>query len=473
MDSADVRSVASADATMTGRHAMRRANEPHPGKQPRRTVQRPGVLVVADDMTGANAVGAAFSGAGLRAVTVVSGQDEQAVGDLRSEFDVVVVNTDSRHVGADTAADRVATAVDRGWPAELVSKRIDTTLRGNIGTEVAAALKAVTALAGGRVVGLCLPAHPRAGRLTVNGRQLLHGTYIENTEIARDPRSPVRNSRLEDLLSRGTNLAVAHVDLSVVGGEGGGVPAALQDGVDQGADVIVCDALTEEHLDRLATAAAQVAAKNAHLRWIAIDPGPGSGALARAMHVRQPSKLGPLLAVSGSTSKLTRAQLKRLVSERDATVVPLVLTRASQPVPDVHATTTAALDALADTRGGQVVLLASVRTAGDVVDLGEDGGRVLCAALGRITRAVIQQAPVDGLFLTGGDVTAAVLEQLEARGLEAADEVLPLAVSGSIVGGPWSGLPVVTKGGLVGDAGTTVACLDALAWAAHRRRFSS
>jgi uncharacterized protein YgbK (DUF1537 family) len=74
----------------------------------------------------------------------------------------------------------------------------------------------------------------------------------------------------------------------------------------------------------------------------------------------------------------------------------------------------------------------------------------------------MERHPVDGLFTTGGDVTAAVLAELESHGLEISGEVVPLAVAGTVVGGPWDGLDVVTKGGLVGDVGTTVACLDHL-----------
>jgi D-threonate/D-erythronate kinase len=53
--------------------------------------------------------------------------------------------------------------------------------------------------------------------------------------------------------------------------------------------------------------------------------------------------------------------------------------------------------------------------------------------------------------------------------------VVPLAVCGSLVGGPWDGLPIVTKGGLVGDAGTTVACLTHLRREAdsHRRQVAA
>jgi len=47
---------------------------------------------------------------------------------------------------------------------------------------------------------------------------------------------------------------------------------------------------------------------------------------------------------------------------------------------------------------------------------------------------------------------------------------VPLAVSGTVVGGPWDGLPVVTKGGLVGDVDATVACMDHLRRTADLRR---
>jgi uncharacterized protein YgbK (DUF1537 family) len=116
-----------------------------------------------------------------------------------------------------------------------------------------------------------------------------------------------------------------------------------------------------------------------------------------------------------------------------------------------------------------VVLLATALSDDDVVPLRGDDGAALPLALGRIARNALQECTVDGLYTTGGDVTAAVLDELGARGLDVEDEVVPLAVAGEIVGGPWSGLPIVTKGGLVGAADTAVACVDQLARAAAAR----
>ncbi|MEE2048407.1 four-carbon acid sugar kinase family protein, partial [Nocardiopsis tropica] len=87
------------------------------------------VLVVADDLTGANATGARFARTGMRVATVTP----EHVSQVARDYDVVVANLDSRHVPADQAADLVTDVVEAVWPVGLVVKRTDSTLRGNIG----------------------------------------------------------------------------------------------------------------------------------------------------------------------------------------------------------------------------------------------------------------------------------------------------------------------------------------------------
>jgi D-threonate/D-erythronate kinase len=144
-------------------------------------------------------------------------------------------------------------------------------------------------------------------------------------------------------------------------------------------------------------------------------------------------------------------------------------TREGSVVPDVDPTAADVVSAVEQAGPGEIVLVATVLERGDLRRLSAGEGDELPAALGRVTRQVLQEAGVDGVFTTGGDVTAAVLHQLDGQGLEVEDEVVPLAVAGEIVAGPWAGLPMVTKGGLVGDADTTVLCLDRLAAMAKER----
>lgn len=431
------------------------------------------VLVVADDLTGANAAAAGFARSGLRAVTASAAERADVVAEMVSRFDVVVATTDSRHAPAEMARGRVAAVVRAGWPSRLVCNRIDTTLRGNIGATTQAVRDEVAALTGSRVVVLCAPAHPAAGRHTIGGTQLLGGRRLEETEVARDARTPMRTSDVVAILGEQSSMATALVPLAAVTGEAGALADAFRSALDEGAEVIVADAMTVDHLDRIAGAAV-ASTRGTDLVWVTSDPGPTSVAMARALGIERATPGAPLLVVSGSATELTQAQLGRLATDRGARV-HRTPTLGDTGVPDLDATTTLLDRALRDAEPGDVVVLATVLDGSDLRSVTAEQAEEIPRALARAVRRNLEEHPVDGVFTTGGDVTAALLGELGSHGLEISDEVVPLAVAGSVVGGPWDGLQIVTKGGLVGDAGSTVACVDHLRRNAevHRRQVSS
>jgi uncharacterized protein YgbK (DUF1537 family) len=392
---------------------------------------------------------------------------------MAARFDVVVATTDSRHSDAAAAAERVAAVVRAGWPARLVCNRIDTTLRGNVGATIKAMVDQVAALSGSRVVALCAPAHPAADRHTIGGTQLLRGQRLEETEVARDARSPMRTSDIAGIIGQQTDLTVLGLPMSIVTGTPDELVHAIRDALDAGAELLVADATTEAHLDRIAQAAV-AAAHDLDALWVTCDPGPASVAMARALGLERHSETAPLLAVSGSATELTRTQLRQLATDRGADIrrTPTV---GDTAVPDVDATA-GLLDALfADAASDAILVIATVLEGADLRAVTPEQAAQVPRALARAVRRTLEAHQVDGIFTTGGDVTAAVLHELGSHGLEIADEVVPLAVAGSVVGGPWDGLQIVTKGGLVGDAGTMVACLDHLRAnaAAHRRQVTT
>ena len=428
----------------------------------------PSVLLTADDLTGGNAAAAGFARAGMRAVTVSTGQRAKLVAEFAERFDAIVVNTDSRHCSPAEAADRVSEVIHAAWPATLVCNRIDSTLRGNVGATTAAALRAVAAESGRRAVAFCAPAHPKAGRHTVQGTQLLDGARLEETELARDPRSPVHTSDIAALLrAQADDLHVAHLPLAAVTGDGDELRAFIAGLLADGVDVVVADALTVDHLDRAAAAA--VAAAGGSVVWVGVDPGPASLSLATALGITGRAEGDPVLVVSGSATELTRSQLARLAAEHPVRVVRPVTT-GDGLLPDVAATADALTAALAAAAPGDVVLLATVLDDTDVVEIGPADAERLPHELARCVRRALERRRVDGLFTTGGDVTAALLAELAADGLDVEDELVPLAVAGTLVGGPWEGLPIVTKGGLIGDAHTIVGCVEHLRRAAEAVR---
>jgi len=114
-------------------------------------------LLIADDLTGACDAAVPFVGHGYRA-TVLLDLDRAELHD-----GVLAVNTDSRN---DNSCDmhRVACAF-RGVRPRILFKKIDSTLRGSAGAEVAAALEAF-----GCEAAVITPAFPGTGRIVEAGR---------------------------------------------------------------------------------------------------------------------------------------------------------------------------------------------------------------------------------------------------------------------------------------------------------------
>lgn len=414
------------------------------------------VLVVADDLTGANATGASFARHGLRTLTVRGARDLSEHG---GDVDVLVVDTDSRHLSAGEATERVRAVLDAAPAADLVVKRTDTTLRGNVGAESEAVLTWLRER-DDSVRAVMVPAFPEAGRTTVGGLHLVDGVPLSLTEVARDPRAPVDHSRVTDLLRLQTDLAVAEVTLDTVIAGAETLSAAL----DSAADIVVVDAVDRSNLHDIAVAAAALAPP---VRWCCIDPGPFGPELADALGLTGAgSSSAPLLVASGSATDATRAQLdaaERVLDARFVLLDPLGL-----PVDETVARIVDLASAHEDRRA--VVGLRTVDADSEVVSLSAHEAAAVPAAIGRVVVAVLERTDIGGLYLTGGDVTLGVLDALDCHGIAVDQEVLPLAVAGRLAGGRHHGLPVVTKGGLIGGPTAAVTCLDELRSRATRAR---
>ena len=145
---------------------------PTPGTAARR------LGIVADDLTGAMDSSGHFAARGLSTDVVLDPA-------YASESDVVVITTSSRAEPPDVARERVRRAVRR-LAGRTIYKKIDSTLRGNIGVELMAAMQEAHC-----EKAIVAPAFPAVGRTTLNGVLLVDGTPVAETQFAGDPVSPV------------------------------------------------------------------------------------------------------------------------------------------------------------------------------------------------------------------------------------------------------------------------------------------
>jgi uncharacterized protein YgbK (DUF1537 family) len=257
----------------------------------RPTRARP-LTIVADDLTGACDTGALFAGRGPVSVTVWPRRAVDAA--------VRVVDTESRGAPALDAADRVSAVAARGRTGSWF-KKIDSTLRGPIGPEVDALMRAAAA-----TTAIVCPAFPAQRRVVLDRTLLVRGVPVAETPIARDPHFPGGTSSVVDLLRPQLDRALAWIPIDQLRAG----PEALAARVRRlSGTVIVADAESDADLDALVDAA------------LAPTPAPllvGSAGLARALAARlgllgERAELpagGRWLVVAGSLHPATRRQIR-------------------------------------------------------------------------------------------------------------------------------------------------------------------
>jgi D-threonate/D-erythronate kinase len=280
----------------------------------------------------------------------------------------------------------------------------------------------------------------------------------------------VTSSRVADVLAQQTELEVREVHLDVVQDDPDALVAALGVDGDDPADVLVVDSTDRRDLTAIARAAAACVGADGEHPWLAVDPGPFAPELATALGLTHPARSAPharrtglpLLVVAGSVTATTREQLVALEQVHDATLVDVDVTALVGSDAEVARTVDALVDLVDAAPAGAVVGLRTAASEDRVVDLDRDQAAAVPARLGAVVRDLLDRVEVGGLYVTGGDVTVGVLDALGGSGMAIDDEVLPLAVTGRLVGGPRAGLRLVTKGGLIGDRTAAVTCVDEL-----------
>jgi D-threonate/D-erythronate kinase len=411
----------------------------------------PGLLILADDLSGAADCGVAFTQAGLDTIV--------ALGDVadNAHCDVLSIDADTRCLVEELATDKIARLVRRYACRRdlLLFKKIDSTLRGHVAAELAAILDAYRSLhsGAGPTIAVMAPAFPSIGRTTVNGLQLVHGNPLHEHEIWQLQGLSHRPDLAEMLQKAGLTSALLPLDIIRSSG--------LLDAMSFSAhhvDVLVCDAETDADLEAIARASMKLEQK---IIWV------GSAGLAfhlpRAMELRPASTdrrrellplSGPLLFVIGSMARRSHEQMQVLTSSSPAlhiTVPPDILLQGARAPrwQDYERDLAAAIAMDRD-----VVLRPG---AGSHVAMADR--QRLSASLARMTSSVSSR--IGGLIAAGGETARVVLQGWGITGLRLIGELergVPVSIAEDWV----RRFPVITKAGDFGSPETLLHCAQFL-----------
>ncbi|MCL6431873.1 MAG: hypothetical protein K6V36_13595 [Anaerolineae bacterium] len=394
-------------------------------------------LVIADDLTGALDTGAQFAQAGLH--TLVLWEASQA-----PHAEVLVIDTGTRELPPADARRRLETLV-APWVgvARHLYKKVDSTLRGNVGTELAALLELT-----GAARAVLAPAFPAQGRTVLDGRLHLHGKPVDLPAGATGGSC----ATIAALLAARTDLPIAGVPLSLVQGESVALASFLRGCSGR---IVVADAVDDADLARLAEAIALVGPD--------LLPAGSAGLAAHlpkawglvGCHRCSLAPASPILLVAGTPHPSLIAQLRQLERQRRAKVVGGLL-GALLPQGEAVPAERARMLAAALVAGEDAVLTTcdGPRLAG--------GGPLVAGLLAEVVRRLVAEVRPGALVMTGGEVASAVCRGLGAAGIAIGGELEPGIPFGRVIGGMADGLPLVTKAGGFGDEETLCRILAAL-----------
>jgi uncharacterized protein YgbK (DUF1537 family) len=341
--------------------------------------------------------------------------------------EVVSVNADSRHLHAGEAAGRVRAILrellHRG--CEILVKKIDSTLRGNVVAETLAMLDA-----SGRKTAVVAPAFPRQGRTLKGGVVYVRGVPLEDTNLARDALAPPPLEPLHVVFGR----AEAQLDVRLIAP--GELVAPMRNDRRQ---VLVVDGTSDEHLR------ATVRALRGRLRDTLLVGSAGiSEAVAQVCfepapdEVLVPSVQGPLLFVVGSRAEQSAEQAAALVEAGLAQMLA---------APSGHIDIGAAMR----TTTGALVLKSTAHVTG-----GDGVPSEVARNLAEGVAVLLEHRPIAAVVATGGDTAIAILQRLSRPFLRVTGNLLP-GIPFSRIRAGGRDVWFVTKAGAFGSSDTFVA----------------
>lgn len=369
-------------------------------------------ILIADDLTGACDTGVQFARRGLACRVDLNLASDRAP----ETADVLAFNTDSR---CDSAAEcrrkieQLAAGCSR-FRANVIFKKIDSTLRGNVGDEIAAALRAFKCEA-----AIIAPAFPAMGRVVRGG--VLHwadcsgrGQIDIGALLAEQGIAPAAI----------VSLSAANLDLA----------KELNALLLAGKRYFILDSQSQNDLKLVATDASAIPPR---MLWVG-SAGLGK-ALADQMAKSEPRKSvpavreAPMLFVIGSTHPASLRQKETLLKSTDVDEI------------EASCENIAVARRTLDSKRHLVVSIARETCSESSLRQFFDG---------------LSGPRVAALFLTGGNTGMAVCKAIGAHSIDLRDEIVPGFPWGILDGGMFHGLPVASKAGGFGDKDALLGCVE-------------
>ncbi len=416
------------------------------------------LVIIADDFTGANDTGVQFSKRHFRCVVITN---KDYINSSLKNCDVLVVDSESRSDDKETAYKKTYEIgkMIRAENVKYVYKKLDSTFRGNIGAEISGIMDSLEIQ-----YALIVPAFPSYGRITKNGKIYVKGVLLADTETANDPKTPVKESYIPEIISHQTDKKIAIINFDEVSSGRKYLIQKLQQHMHNGIQMIVIDVQDDEDLDLIASVIPEIKERILFA---------GSTGLAeylpKYLGLKKAKKTNVVIA--GSVSEITREQINYAMERLPVTMIDLDIEKLlagkqnqeKKRITDIIGKSSAE---------GKDIIIRSAQSKDTILksfELGSKNGmnrfavsETIAMFLGEITGYVIKEIKINGLLITGGDTAIKAAKVLNITGTIIQEEILPGIPCGHFDEEQYKNIIIVTKAGSFGGEDAIFSVLNFL-----------
>jgi uncharacterized protein YgbK (DUF1537 family) len=404
------------------------------------------MIILADDLTGANDTAIQFVNRGLSALVIT--HTERFNPASYKDYDVIAVSTNSRGMSAADAYNAVRETIRKGKTGggDFFYKKIDSVLRGNPGGELAAVIDEI-----GIPLAIVAPSFP------ANQSVLKHGRLSSGTGIV----------DAVQVLSEGINRKVESIPLEEIRRGEKNTIHYIMDRHAGGTAVFVADAVSDADLEMIYRSSMSLgkplilAGAAAFASHIAASMENAAGKPSRQAYFTSLRNNGPALVIAGTRQGETAAQittLSRILS------VPIIRFKVDRVIEDKSRE--AIIEAFDEVtrqmcRKQDICIIAVESMFRSAIPLGdvartenETVGIAIAEAMGALARKLLDAHGFSVMFCTGGDTSLGVCNSLTITGIQPIAEICPGIPIGKIIGGPYEDRYIITKSGRFGNKGS-------------------
>ncbi|WP_261133547.1 four-carbon acid sugar kinase family protein [Bacillus sp. Marseille-Q3570] len=376
--------------------------------------------IIADDFTGANDTGVQLAKKGFLTSVMVNIDKME----IKHENDVSIIDTNSRSFTNKDAYEAVhhAASFYLENQVDCVYKKVDSTLRGNIGSEISAVDHVLKP-----DLVVIAPAYPQMGRITKDGKHYVDGELVSDTEFGKDPKTPVTQSDIQELIQPYCNAEISKVTQTQLNDDE--FATYIQNEVARNIRWFVCDAESEEDLKKISSKFGDLPL---NVLWV------GSAGLIE--HLPEGLSLNSnnesnnlkdwtsnqVLTVSGSLSERTKQQLLELDEIDDIQMIeidPLMILEETFDPNSLLDRKEEKKDLVIYVDNNEFNRKAALEYAERNALSKEEIGSKISKGLGQIAKHILRFTSIDGLILTGGDTAKDVCSAMNVMEMELLDEI--------------------------------------------------